>query len=112
MTTDSGHPAEAAESHGLSPWQYVQIGIVLTLITVVELFASYSKDLGADLGDALIPVLIGLSAVKFVGVVAFYMHLRHDAQVLTVLFVGSLVLGAGVLLALITLFWGDVTDIV
>ena len=71
-----------------------------------------SKDLGADLGDALMPVLIGLSAVKFAGVVAFYMHLRYDAQVLTRVFLGSLALGAVVLIALISLFSVDITDVI
>ena len=104
--------SEAAESHGLEPWQYIQIGIVLAIITAVELLASYSADLGVDLGNALIPVLIALSAIKFVGVVAFYMHLRYDSQLFTRLFAGSLALGTLVLLALITLFWNDITDII
>ena len=99
---------EAAEEHGLNPWQYVQIGVVLTVITVVELAIS----LWVDVGRAMVPMLIVLSAVKFAGVVAFYMHLRFDSPLFTRIFVGSLALGAGVLLALFTLFGTDITDAV
>lgn len=98
----------APEEHGLNPWQYVQIGVVLTVITVVELAIS----LWIDVGGALVPMLIVLSAVKFAGVVAFYMHLRFDSPLFTRIFVGSLALGAGVLLALIALFGTDITGAV
>ena len=53
-----------------------------------------------------------LSAVKFVAVVAFYMHLRFENRLLIQVFAGSFALGGFVLLALITLFWTDITDII
>jgi cytochrome c oxidase subunit 4 len=95
------------EQHGLQPMQYIQIGIVLTIITVVELAAS----LWVDLGDALIPVLFVLSAVKFGAVISLFMHLRFDNIVFTRIFLVSLALGTAVLIALISLFWSDVTVI-
>ena len=105
MTTGPQHAAE--EKHGLEPMQYVYLGIVLTVITIVELFASLSW---ADaLGDLLIPVLIVLSGVKFVAVVAYYMHLRFENPLLVRIFAGSFLLAGGVLIALISLFWTDVT---
>ena len=107
MTTTTHTEHEADEQHGLEPMQYVWIGVALTIITVVELAAS----LGPDLGNALIPILVVLSAVKFVVVVAFYMHLRFEHRLLTQIFAGSLGLGIFVLLALITLFWTDITDV-
>ena len=106
MTMHTEHEVE--EQHGLQPMQYVWIGVALTIITAVELFAS----LGPDLGDALIPILVVLSAVKFVAVVAFYMHLRFENRLLVQVFAGSFALGGFVLLALITLFWTDITDII
>ena len=96
------------EEHGLQPLQYVWIGIALTIITVVELGAS----LWVDLGDLLIPVLLVLSAVKFVAVVAFFMHLRFEHRLLTQVFTGSFLLAGGVLIALLALFWTDITSIV
>jgi cytochrome c oxidase subunit IV len=109
MADAEHHAAEAVEQHhGLEPRQYIVIGVVLTVITVVELIASLWDD-GDALGDALIPVLLILSAVKFAAVVAFFMHLRFDSPLFTRIFVGSLGLGAAVLLALISLFWNDLT---
>jgi cytochrome c oxidase subunit 4 len=101
MTHESNH----TEQHGLQPMQYVQIGIVLTVITVAELGAS----LWVDLGDALLPVLAVLSSVKFIMVIMLFMHLRFDDRLFTRVFVVSLALGAAVLFALFALFTSDAT---
>jgi len=108
MTAEPELHVESGKPHGLEPMRYIQIGVALAVITVIELAAS----LWIDLGAALIPLLIVMSAIKFYIVVAFYMHLRFEPALLTRLFIGSFVLGSLVLLALITLFWFDVTDIV
>ena len=86
---------------------YVIVGAILTVITAVELAASY-----ADLGDLLIPILAVLSAVKFAMVVAYFMHLRFDDAILTRFFLMGLVLAFFVMVALLALFWTDVTDAV
>ena len=99
------HEADHSEQHGLQPMQYVQIGIVLTLITVAELGAS----LWIDLGDALLPVLAVLSTVKFIMVIMLFMHLRFDDKLFTRVFIVSLALGAAVLFALFALFTSDAT---
>src|SRR5690606_12979155 len=78
------------------------IGIVLTVITAVELAASY-----ADLGALLIPILLILSAIKFAIVVALFMHLRFDNQLLTRLFVFGLLLAIALMVAVIAIFWND-----
>ena len=108
MTNQTEHETIAEEPHGLEPMQYVQIGIALGIITFVELAAS----LWLDLGNALIPILFVLSAIKFAVVVAFFMHLRFDSGLFTRMFVGAFVLAVFVLVALISLFWTDTTDIV
>ena len=99
------HEADHTEQHGLQPMQYVQIGIVLTLITVGELGAS----LWVDLGDALLPVLAVLSTVKFIMVIMLFMHLRFDDKLFTRVFLVSLALGAAVLFGLFALFTSDAT---
>ncbi|MGE3960791.1 MAG: c-type cytochrome [Dehalococcoidia bacterium] len=86
--------------------QYVIIGVVLTVITAIELWLSYS---GLPDG-ALIGSLIALSAVKFAIVVALFMHLRFDNPLFTRMFVFGLVLAASLLFALLGLFWGDHHD--
>lgn len=88
--------------------QYVLTGVILTAITVVELFLSYSS-LQHEL---MVSLLIGLSAVKFAIVVAIFMHLKFENGLLTRLFMFGLVLAACILLALVALFWNDSTDAV
>ena len=107
MSHGGTHHMETHEEHGLRPMQYVWIGIALTIITIIELGAS----LWVDLGDALIPVLLFFSAIKFVVVVGWFMHLRFEPQLLTRVFFGSLLLAGGVLIALLALFWTDITDL-
>ena len=96
------HHAPGEAHSGLRPRQYLLIGAALTIITLVELWVSYS-----GLGDLIIPVLLVLSAIKFAVVVAYFMHLRFDSGLFTRIFVGSFVLAALILLALISMFWND-----
>jgi len=91
------------EQHGLRPRQYVMIGVILTVITVIELAVSY-----ADIGlGVMVPTLLALSAVKFAMVVAFFMHLRFDSALLSRVFTGSFLLAASVGVAVVLLFWLD-----
>ncbi len=105
MSADSEHVAPA--HHGPSVGQYLLIGLVLAIITVIEVWLSLT-----DVGAILVPALLIFSAVKFIIVVGWFMHLRYDSLFLTQLFLVGLVLGSGVLLALIALFWNDGSDIV
>ncbi len=90
-------PAEVA--HG-SARTYVIVGIILTLITAVEVVIFYIK----ALEGILIPLLIVLSVVKFVTVVQFFMHLRYDNKVLSRVFFGPLFLAVLVVVGMIMLF--------
>lgn len=79
---------------------YVKIGVVLAIITVVEVALYYIPQL---LG-VLIPALIILSTVKFILVVGYYMHLKFDDRLLTGIFLGGLGIATGTILALMALF--------
>ncbi|MCH7578657.1 MAG: cytochrome C oxidase subunit IV family protein [Chloroflexi bacterium] len=74
-----GHP-DAAE--------YVKVGLILAVITGIEV-AIYYVD---ALGDTLLPILLVLSALKFVLVILWFMHLRFDNRLLTVMFTTGMVL--------------------
>lgn len=78
---------------------YVKVALVLTVITIIEVAATYIR----ALSPILIPALLVLSLAKFALVGLFFMHLRDDARVLSVLFVGPLLIAAGIVLALIAL---------
>jgi len=79
---------------------YVQIAMILAVITGVELlliFLPFPKSL-------LIGSLVLLSAVKFLFVIFFFMHLRWDKVFCTILFFIGLILAGGTMLALHSLF--------
>jgi caa(3)-type oxidase subunit IV len=78
---------------------YVKVALVLTAVTVIEVAATYIR----ALTPILIPTLLVLSLAKFALVVLFFMHLRYDSRVLSVLFVGPLVIAIVIILALIAL---------
>jgi cytochrome c oxidase subunit 4 len=99
--------AHATETHGppLNPRQYLVIGLILTVITVIELWVSYSS-----LGSVLVPTLLILSTVKFVIVVALFMHLKFESRLFTWMFLIGLLLASAIVIALIALFWNDPSD--
>ena len=71
------------------PGFYWLVGLFLAIVTLVEvwLFA------GEGLGSCYIPLLLCLSLLKFIGVVAFFMHLRFDHRLFTYLIGASMVVG-------------------
>jgi cytochrome c oxidase subunit 4 len=78
-----GHPGEA---------EYVKIGVVLGVLTAIEV-AIYYFNIPRNL---FVVMLITLSAVKFSAVVMWFMHLRFDSRIFTTAFVTGLVLAAAV----------------
>ena len=79
---------------------YVQIAMILAIITGVELlliFLPFPKPL-------MIGGLVLLSAVKFLFVIFFFMHLRWDRVFCTILFFIGLVVAGGIMWALTSLF--------
>ena len=69
------HAAHAPHAGGHpSPKEYVRIGLILAVLTALEVAASYS---GVS-GSLMIPTLIGLAIVKFALVVLWFMHLKFD----------------------------------
>ena len=76
---DEGHP---------SPSQYIMVGLILGVVTAVEV-AVYYVD---ALDSALLGILMVLSAMKFILVVLWFMHLQFDNRLLSILFSGGLVL--------------------
>ena len=92
--------AATAEHSHPSPLRYVQIAVILCIITGIEVAVYYVP----ALAGAIVPLLLALSAVKFSMVVMWYMHLRFDAPIFSAIFVGGLLLAGSVLIALIFLF--------
>ena len=90
------------EMHEHPTWrEYKWVALVLTLITVVEVWVYYTPFSKSAL---FVPVLLIMSAVKFGIVVLFYMHLKYDHKIFKALFTGPLIIAICTLLALIVLF--------
>jgi cytochrome c oxidase subunit 4 len=75
MQTPTEHPATHAPAHhGPTPKEYVRIGLILAVLTGFEVYLSYS----GLTGPLLIGTLFAAAVLKFVLVVAYFMHLKYD----------------------------------
>lgn len=100
MSHDAKHAAH--EHHHPTGNQYAVIALILTAITVVEVWAYYIPSLVAS--PLFNPALIVMSAIKFAIVVLFYMHLKFDNRLFRVVFTGSLIIAMCTIVALMFLF--------
>lgn len=86
---------------------YLRIGLVLFVLTALEVGAYELSHRGGAaqmvLKPVIVPVLLALSAFKFALVGMYYMHLKQDSRLFTLLFVFSLMLAAIIVLLLIIL---------
>jgi cytochrome c oxidase subunit 4 len=104
-------PAVSSSAHGhddhghdVSKFQiYVQIAMLLAVITGVEIMCVYLP----FARWLLVTTLIVLSTVKFMFVIFFFMHLRWDKPFCTILFFIGLVLAGGTMAGLLVLFGAE-----
>ncbi len=99
MTPDAHtKPADHGAQHA-GAGTYVKVAVILTVITALEFSAIYIR----ALSPIIVPLLLVLSAGKFALVVLFFMHLRYDSRVFSVVFAGPLVIAIGIVIAFSTL---------
>ncbi|MDP6666493.1 MAG: cytochrome C oxidase subunit IV family protein [Dehalococcoidia bacterium] len=79
------------------PGFYWLVGLFLGVITLLEVWLFNIE----GLGGLYIPILLGLSALKFAAVVAFFMHLRFDHRLFTLVFAPIMVVGVAIFSALL-----------
>lgn len=99
--------ATTAPAHGhLEPSKfhiYVQIAMLLGIITGIEvvlIYLPFAKWI-------VVTGLVVLSAVKFLYVIFYFMHLKWDKVFCTILFFIGLVLAGGTMWALLHLFGAE-----
>ena len=98
-----GEAHVSGEEHHHPGWStYWKVATILTLITVVEVWAYYIPSFVAS--RAFVPSLLAMSALKFAIVVMFYMHLKYDHKLFRALFTGPLLIAALTLISLLFLF--------
>jgi cytochrome c oxidase subunit 4 len=106
--TAGDHPEQIAmgEMHEHPSWSiYWKVAVILTVITIVEVWAYYVPSFVAS--SLFVPSLLIMSAAKFVIVVMFYMHLKYDHKLFRALFTGPLIIALGTIAALLLLFSGE-----
>src|SRR5215210_6923105 len=101
-TVKDAHGEAHAKEHAHPDWYtYRWVALVLTIITVVEVWVYYTPFTESRL---FVPTLLVMSAAKFGIVVLFYMHLKYDARVFRALFTGPLIIAITTVIALLLLF--------
>lgn len=86
------------EAHAPSQLGYVGIAVALAILTAIEVGIWY-----LDIPNGLLFAgLAVLMSAKFATVVAFFMHLKFDGRLLTVVFSGGLILALIMFLIAIT----------
>lgn len=103
MSTPTATPASEMNPAHSKFHIFVQIAMVLSVITGIEIILVYlpfAKWL-------IISSLVILSAVKFLFVIFVFMHLKWDKVFCTILFFIGLVLALGTVAALLALFGAE-----
>lgn len=101
-TTAERHDVESsdeAEVHGISDFGYVKVAIFLAVLTALEVSTYYF-----DFGPFFIPLLLILMAIKFVTVASYFMHLKFDKRIYSLMFYAGLGLALIVYLGTLATF--------
>ncbi|MDQ3962532.1 MAG: cytochrome C oxidase subunit IV family protein [Actinomycetota bacterium] len=99
--TSMEHVVDPHMSDHPSPRKYVNVAIILAIVTAAEVAVYYIT----ALGDLLVPILAVMAIVKFVMVVAYFMHLRFDSHIFRRLFVTGLILAFFIFGVVMTIFF-------
>lgn len=90
------HEAQHTDFHAHpSQRTYIQIAIFLAIVTGIEVAIYYVE----AISDFLVPILLVLSALKFILVVGYFMHLKFDTKMLMWIFTAAMILSVAVYIA-------------
>ena len=98
---DEVHDAEHDGHEHPTDRKYVQIAVILAVLTAAEVATYPAEDV---LGSALIPILMVLMTIKFWYVAAFFMHLKFDTRMFSWVFVAGISFALGVYIATLATF--------
>lgn len=101
-TPSADHSGEEQKYHA-----FISLALILAAVTGIELVLVY-----LPLNEILIfSILIGLSLFKFIGVLAWFMHLIYDRLLLTLAFSTGLVIATGTVIALMFIMDHSFVDV-
>lgn len=84
-----------------SPRRYVNVAIILAIITAIEVAIYYVS----ALKDLLVPILLALALIKFIMVGLYFMHLKFDSHTFRRFFITGILLALFVFGAVMALFF-------
>lgn len=102
MSSTTAH-AHDTHDHGPALSFWVKLAIVLAIITAIEVAIYYIP----AVEGILVPLLIVLSAIKFIAVIWYFMHLSFDQMVLRGIFISALVVSIAVFIGLWVIMYYD-----
>ena len=82
-----------------TPFFYTVIGVWLAVLTGLELWFFALDD---SFGAMFVPVMLLLALAKFISVVAFYMHLRFEKNLLSLVFASGFIIAIFVFVIMLT----------
>lgn len=104
--SDAHHVAHDEHAHPTAK-VYIQIAVILTIITIIEVAILYLPDMGVPIGGTPLVIMFAILSVgKFLLVVGWYMHLKFDPPLYRRMFGFALVVALTVATAFIALFHG------
>jgi len=92
-TTDqvTEHDHADAHDHAMTDAKYIRIALILAAITALEVSTYY-----VDFGPLFLPSLLIMMVIKFVMVLSYFMHLKFDSKVFSLMFYTGLGLAVSV----------------
>lgn len=67
---------------GADARKYLKVALFLTVVTLIEVAVPFIE----VLRPVMVALLLALGAIKFIGVVAYFMHLKMDPRLLSWIF--------------------------
>ena len=102
QTASAGVAAPDAHAHP-SDWQYIKIALLLAVLTALEVFTYFESV--HNLSDAALYVILTvLMVLKFVYVVAWFMHLKFDSKIFRRVFQVGIGMALAIYLIMLTAF--------
>lgn len=103
-TVNMQSPAVEVMHRHATPATYVQIALILAVMTAFEVGLMYLPDALSPPRPALLALLLLISTLKFGLVASYFMHLRYDHRLYAGVFIAGMMIAGGTMVALLALF--------
>jgi cytochrome c oxidase subunit 4 len=94
-------PLPAGEHGHPKPAEYVQIAVVLAVVTALEVALYYVESLSKSV---VVPLLLIFAFIKFVLVALWYMHLKFDSRLFSSFFAAGIAMAITVYMVVLLTF--------